>query len=75
VVRLQPAPKETYRAKLASCWRDIELDHEFGDQGLRWSPQQATLRVEWLAGPTSGGREAREFQVSSDGAVRATTPR
>jgi len=42
-------PQETVRLKLASCWQNIEL----ADPGLQWSPNDSTLRISWLFGPTT----------------------
>lgn len=70
VVRIAPGPATlTYSTKLASCWKDIELDPEFGARGLQWSAASAELRIEWFSGPTAGKPESRTLRIAPDGSV------
>jgi hypothetical protein len=73
VVRIAPSPATlTYSTKLASCWKDVELDPEFGARGLQWSAspgEVAELRIEWFSGPTAGKPESRRLHIAPDGSV------
>jgi hypothetical protein len=73
VVRIAPGPATlTYSTKLASCWKDVELDPEFGARGLQWSAspgEAAELRIEWFSGPTAGKPESRRLRIAPDGRV------
>jgi hypothetical protein len=55
-------PLESITTKIASCRDDIEL----GDPGLEWDASTATVRINWLAGPT-GVPEVRTIRIGPDG--------
>lgn len=75
VLRLLPRPvKETFRLKLASCWTGIEVQGEFGRNGLKWDADTGTLDIEWLAGPATQAPERRRLQIGTDGAVKDIKP-
>lgn len=44
-------PRETLRVKIESCRQNLELD----STGIEWSAESATLRIHWLAKPTTKG--------------------
>jgi len=54
VISFARAPAlDTLRLKLESCRDDIEL----ASPGFAWDPATSTLKVRWLSGPTSLGKE------------------
>ncbi len=75
VVRLTPAPvRQTWQLKLASCTQEIELQGEFAQGGIAWSPETSELRIQWLSGPTQQAPESRRLHIDRDGRVKDLKP-
>jgi hypothetical protein len=59
--------RETLRLKLASCRENVEL----ASDGLRWSPDSATLSIHWLFAPERAlQQETRVYKISSIGGAK-----
>jgi hypothetical protein len=58
---------ETLTTKVASCRDNLEL----AEPGLQWDASAATLRINWLTGPT-GKPEVRAIRIGADGRPQPT---